>query len=456
MPLLIVNILFALISIVLYCFAPGGCSHSFCCLVMMVYLLQNGLWLILSGKKRKLRFELFFMISFFFVNFVYPVFYEPVYPHWMVYIYEFNRHVISQATALAYMAYAFYMLGITDLPREHRPEPTQPSFVFTNTHMLAIAAIACLSFVLFVLSGGYEALASVYSGGGNLRDVGTFSYFNNIFSVSTLLMAALLFQLPARQRWPYLLLLVLFVLIMLSTGSRQFSISIVIILMVCFSLHIYRLRGWQVAVLMLFGATALFLIMVLRKTGLNFSAWHDKLNSFQQVTSFDIFSDLTLNSINLYVLTDWGNTHALTWLHGVLIDLASPIPKLGTWLIHYTGEPSELLNGGDLPSFILLGRNACWGTGTNMVGELYRSFGTVGTCLFMMGLGLMMKEAYYRSNTSIYWYVFYLLMVGHALIYPRAAFVYDPRTVVWALLLLWLIRSAISRYQRVFRKEEQA
>lgn len=448
--------MFVLISVVMYYFTPEGYNYSFCLGIMTLYLLQNSCWLILNRDKRKLRFELLFMISFFFVNLVYPVFYAPIYPSWSFFAMEFNRHVINQATALAYMAYAFYMLGICDRPWQSRPEPTQPTFRVRPAYMIFLGAIAVACFALFVISGGYQALGNVYSGGGNLKEVGVFSYFSILYTIAALLMATFLFQTKGIWRWGGLGVLGVFMLALLTTGSRQFSLSIVLILIVGFSLHVYRLKGWQVILLLIGGAVMLNVIMLVRTCGLDFDSWQDKIDSVHSVSQLDIFEDLTINSINLYVLVDWGNTHDLSWLHGFLIDLASPIPKLGSWIVQHYNEPSEWLNGGDLPSYILLGGCAGWGTGTNMVGELFRSFGAIGTCCFMFGLGLLLREAYYRANTSAYWYAFYMLMVGHAVIYSRGPFLYDPRTIVWGLALLWLIIHSVERYYSVFRKEGTA
>ena len=43
------------------------------------------------------------------------------------------------------------------------------------------------------------------------------------------------------------------------------------------------------------------------------------------------------------------------------------------------------------------------------------------------------------EGDSAYWYLMYFLLVGHALIYPRAPLLFDPRLVTWSLLLLWVV-----------------
>ena len=45
----------------------------------------------------------------------------------------------------------------------------------------------------------------------------------------------------------------------------------------------------------------------------------------------------------------------------------------------------------------------------------------------------------YLTEHSAYWFLMYFLLVGHALIYPRAPLLFDPRLVTWSLLLLWIV-----------------
>jgi len=433
MTLWVINILFAAVAGGLYYLAPWGYDYSFCACVAGLYIAQNLVWISVTKPADWMRFEVIFMISFFFVNFAYPLIYAPICAHWSFFDFPFNRQVINQATAMAFLAYSWYMVGVERLEvrgerLEVRGERLEVRGEGVPIEVFRIfCGIAVVSFGLFVVTGGYTALRAVYSEGKNLREVGIYSYFNNIFSICALLMAAFVWQLERPRRYVYLGLLLAFVLCLLSTGSRQFSISLVVILLVGYSWHIYRLKGWQVAVAMLLGAVVLNRIMLLRSSG-----------SVEPVSMWDIFEDLTINALNLYVLVDWGNGHDCTWLQGMLMDICSPIPTLGSKVVEYMGVAPELLNGGDLPSYLLLGRGAGWGTGTNMVGEAYRSFGVVGMCIVMWGIGAVVRWAYHHAHENKYWYVFYLLMVGHAVIYPRAPLLYDPRTIVWTLLLLYI------------------
>ena len=99
-----------------------------------------------------------------------------------------------------------------------------------------------------------------------------------------------------------------------------------------------------------------------------------------------------------------------------------------------------------------------------MVGEAYRSFGAIGTAIAMFLIGLWVKESFYRAKDSVYWYLMYFLLVSHALIYPRAPLLFDPRTVVWSLILLAIVMGITSHQTQIVhwlnrlgkKKEDQA
>lgn len=446
----IINIICAAISTILFIKAPHQYNYEYCLVLMLCFLAQNGIYFLTNKRKHWLGFELIFAISFFFVNFVYPVFYYPTRPLFSFFAMRFNHDVITRATALAYFGYTWYLLGATRLFRLHRIEPEQPQFEIGFNQYICFFGITLVSFLLYVATGGLTALQSVYHGGGNLRDVGIYSYFNNIFTIGCYLMAIFIFRLKRQKWWFYLSILIGFILIILSTGSRQLAIGLVLVLLASFSLYVYRFRWWQVLLILIGGAAVLFVIVQVRKAGVSWSsisALHPNPDNI-----LDIFTDLIINNLNLFVLVDYADNHPLTYLQGMLLDLSSPIPGLGSYIISVSDLPRELLHGGDLPSYILLGPNATWGTGTNMVGEAYRSFGLVGTALSMFLIGFIIKESFYRAHQNIYWYLIYFLFVSHALIYPRAPLLFDPRLVVWSILILCIVLQITSNIPRIAHK----
>lgn len=445
MALTIVNIVFAIIAVVLYQQSPIAYNYDYCYMLMWVYIVHNICFFTLNKKKHWLGFELFFAISFFFVNFVYPVTYATAsedqirYQSFFIYMLGMKHNVVTRATAIAYLGYAFYALGISSFMKTGREEPDKPTFKLTQEHYLWFFGITVVSFLLFYLTGGLTALRLVYHGGGNLKTVGVYSYFNNIFTLACYLMAIFLFRLDKQKWWFYALVILTCMLITMSTGSRQMALGLMLVLLCSFSMYVYKFKWWQVAVIIAGGAFALFLIVSVRKLGWDPYEWKVRLQHLTVNNYFEIFNDLIVNDLNLFILVEYGLDNPLTWFHGMLIDIASPIPGLGSRIVEYYGEPIELLHGGDLPTYLIVGPNQKWGSGTNMVGEAFRSFGIWGVGISMFLIGYVVKELYYHANRNIYCYLLYFLFVSHAVIYPRAPLLFDPRTLTWSVLMLWIV-----------------
>lgn len=460
----LLNMAFAIAATVLYICAPWTYSYDYCALLMWLYVAQNVLFFITNKRKNWLGFEFFFALSFFLVNFVYPVFYAPTERiYWSFFSFSFNDNFVTRATALAYFGYAWYMLGATRILQLNREEPEEPTFTINMRQYIWFFGITMVAWVLYVATGGWNALQSVYAKGANLRDVGIYSYFNNIFTIGCYLMAIFLFRLPKQKWWFYLSVIAVFMLLLLSTGSRQLAVGLALILVTGFSLYVYRFKLWQVLTIIAGGSIVLFLVMTLRKEGLDTGAWQAKLAHMKLEDFWDIYEDLIVNDVNLFRLFGWAQENDLSWFTGMSLDLSSPIPGLAGYIIEHSELPPQMLHGGDLPSYLFLGPNATWGTGTNMVGEAYRSFGAVGTAIAMFLIGLWVKESYYRAKNNVYWYLMYFLLVGHALIYPRAPLLFDPRLVTWSLLLLLIVMTITTHQQQIVnwlnrigkRKEEK-
>ena len=448
----ILNILFAIAATLLYIHAPWTYSYDYCAWLMGIYITQNVLFFATNKRVHWLGFEFFFALSFFLVNFVYPVFYAPTERiYWSFFSLPFNDNYVTRATALAYFGYAWYMLGVTRLLQLHREEPDAPTFEISMKQYLWFFGITIAAWLLFVFTGGLAALQSVYSEGANLRQVGIYSYFNNIFTVGCYLMAIFLFRLPKQRWWFYLLVIGSFMLLLLSTGSRQLAIGLALVLLTGFSLYVYRLKWWQVGLLVGGGVAVLYTVVLLRSKGWDVEAWHVQLAHNQVESVWDIFKDLIINDVNLFCLFGWAQEHEPTLFTGMLLDISSPIPGLAGYITAHSDLPPQMLHGGDLPSYLLLGKDATWGTGTNMIGEAYRSFGATGTAIAMFLIGVWVKESYYRAKNNIYWFVMYFLLVSHAVVYPRAPLLFDPRLVTWTLLLLLMIITLTDHQAEIIR-----
>jgi oligosaccharide repeat unit polymerase len=455
MNLIIINLFFSIVSIVLVFTAPSGYSYNFCSLIGILFVTHNILYFYFDDKKNLVCFEFFFAIAFGLTNFIYPIFYFPTDPHVSLFVFPFNSGVINKATALAYLGYTFFFLGITKKIKLNRIEIQKPDFRFNNTIFHIFFWITLISFGLYLYFGGLDAIRSVYSGGGDIRKVGIYSYFNSLFSISCYLLAIFLFKLDKTKHLFYLSFILFFALLILSTGSRALVLGLGLIIIVSYNNNVKKINFIQVLSLVLIGSFVLFVVVNVRNTDFSEGKWFAaSLTRIKLSSSFDIFMDLIVNNRNLYVLTDYGDKNQLTFFNGMLVDIFSPFPGMTNILTRTLNVPVELITGGTLPTYLQFGPDSAFGLGTNMIGESYVSFGVLGIILFCYMIGHIIKVTYYASRYNVYAYVVYYLFVSHAAFYPRAPILFNPRLIVWSLLLVAMVYS-LTWYQTKKRSKEK-
>lgn len=450
----VIHIIFAVVSVVMCICAKSGYHADFCQTLAWCYIAQNVLYFLTNGRKSFVSFELFFAIAFFFVNFAYPLFYYPERENWSFFHRPWDRTLIDRAVSIAYMGYTFYMLGLTKWLKMSRPEPVTVGFRVSQDQYLLFFFLTVLTYVLYVLSGGWAAMNAVYGGGGNIRTVGVYSYFYVIFTLAIYLMAIFVYHIPRAHWWFYLLTMGTCMVLILATGSRTVVLGVGLVLLVGWNNNVRRFRLWEIFVLVLVGVVGMWVIMKTRSSHLGNIV--NVVNKMDKEHLVDIFADLTINGINLFALVGYGMHHANDWFNGMLIDLATPVPGMAKYIVEWTGRPYETLCAQEMTTYIFEGPDCGWGMGCNMIGDAFRMAKYGGVAVSMFFVGLAVKESYYRGHSNIYWYLVHYLLVSYAVFYSRAPILFPPRVLCWSLLLLWAVRSTTTfDWSSLFRKPEK-
>ena len=225
------NILFLAISLVFYFNAPMEYHFTFCLAINLIFLLQNVLYFSLS-RRSLVSFEFFFMFAFYFVNFVYPVVYYQTDPTFGNFRYEFNHNIISKATAIAYVAYACYMFGLSLKAKVKEKEEIQfGSDIFSKSFFTNVLVLFITLSVYYISSIGY----AFFKGYDWYVEADSYSPIVAFISISASLFAMFLFFRERKvQRLSNALLLLLFIGIYLLSGSRHMPLGLMIILIVVF------------------------------------------------------------------------------------------------------------------------------------------------------------------------------------------------------------------------------
>lgn len=443
----LVNLFFVMLSIAYCVMAPNVYNLVFCQIVALTYVVHNVSYFALLDRKNWLGFELFFCLSFFFVNYVYPVFIYPIFPNFAVFSYAFELNIVPKATAIAYLGYSCYLLGCTSLNDDSRKENVGEGFKVTHMQLNIALVMVLFFFVCYILTGGLAAMRSVYADGGDINEVGLYSYFKLLFTISSYLLAVFTFKLEGKTKWWYVASLVMIMFMMLTTGSRTLVIGLSLIMIVSFNNNVRKIRLIEFAVIVVVGVLVLYSIMLDR--GEQADTDISSVVESSDVGWLEAFLDLIVNNRNLYVLIDYASSHPFTFFHGMLVDLTAPIPGVSSMLVAIFNEPIELLHGGMLPTYLEFGTGSSYGLGTNMVGEAYRSFGYPGTAIMMFAIGYVVSKTYYLGKSNMYMYMLYYLLVSHSIMYTRGPIIMDLRLITWTMALLYITTCDI----RIVRKE---
>ncbi len=423
-------------------FAPDAFSKTFCVSLCIAYIIQNILYMSLKKENTLLCFEFFFAISFFLVYFVHPCFLYPTKSYLVshVFSYPYNECVISKSTAIAYLAYTSFLMIVSYKNNTDTIKLNNNGNKITEGNIFVLLCTTLISLIGFGLSGGFSHLKMVYTGGTSLNDVGVFSYFFSVFQCLIIVVAIYSFQAKTKvSRYISLMLVCLSICAFLLTGSRNLPFRLVFILLFGFNMAVRPFRKMEIICITVFGAFFLYIIMTIRGTGISESITSGILFDNMNNTYFwRMFSDLIMNNRNHYVLVDYADANGLTFFKTQLSDICAPVPFLFNAVNNVLNIPPEMAISGSMPTFITFHTLDSWGLGTAMVGEAYLSFGTIGTIICFALLGLIINVSKKHMYTNKYALTIYFLFCSHAIFYPRAPLIFDPRIVVWILIFTYI------------------
>lgn len=459
---LILNIFFCLLAGLLVYAAPNTYDYGFCVLILVLFLL-NVIYYFVSNRTvsgNVANFDFFFIFSYGMTNFIYPVFYKPNNPNYTVFELPFNDNIISKSTAIAYLGFTFFVLGISNyrkLKIKRAKTNNKPSFKINSLFIKSIFLVAILSFIGYVATGGLTVIQKVYSSGdgGNLTEVGVYSYFNNVFVICANLLAIFVFLIKDKMtKIMAFAFIIICGLVMLTTGSRTLILGLGLILIVSYGTFVKRITMPVMILFILIGSFFMTIIQASRSQEFSTKSWSTSASKNVEIESpFDIFNDLIINNRNLYVLVDFADEHQNVFFLSAISDLTSPLPGLFRYVSESMNVPKELISGGDLPTFIEFGPNSDWGLGTNLVGETYVGYSYFGVCIILFLWGFAVRKSYDASENNIYAFVIYFLLVSHAIFFPRAFYLYQPRTLVWSLILVFILLKITNA---LYRKRKRA
>ena len=447
----LVALIFVIISLASVIMVPSSFSKLFCVWEMTTFLIFGTLYLWHKIRRNGLVcFDLFFIPTFFIVNYAHAVFIYPEDDFLPAFQFSTNKDIIPYAISVAQMAIAMYMLGSVFFERKDSdrnaakirvPEMTVNRsayvsfgvslavfiYVFLSnqiqsgvTHLYPRLMVMILS--LIGLSWYYQAQQL----GENERGVRTLFGRNKLNIVST----------------------VAFTLSQLFIGSRSEVLFLLLMVLLIINSYYIRVRMKYLLPVIVMGVVAMGFLMITRVTSYNlveasfaeFISYGMEVLEESPEAGWLLLTDLLVNAKTLYDGVDY--TQVYGFLYG-----RSYIPYLFVFIPFGGSFFTRMLTGLDMDSihtgYILTDfAQADYGLGTNMIGDLYMNLSLVGVIvlLFILG-GIVAKVEVPRSR-----YQFFILMALFANgIYLVRADIFSWITfLVFFVIFDWILRLHIS------------
>ncbi|MCJ8512548.1 O-antigen polymerase [Acinetobacter lwoffii] len=435
---LLFNMFFCFLSLFIYIFAPEQYSYKYCLFLLIIFLIVFLLNTYINDVKEGFGFGILFSIAFLFSNFIYPVFYIVDYTYVSSFIFPYNQNVVNKATAVALVAYCFYVFGVTQYNQNYTYiHKVRKNFIINSNTIYSIIFLLYFSIFLFVIFGGYNITKALYSGdlGISVQKNDTFGYAQILIFIFSMLLASIFYYSKNYFLRKVALISIVFVaMFMLSTGTRLLAVNLFIMLLAVYSREVRKITIKTTLLFCFLGANFLYIIMLIRENQkLVFSSSNDTLPGLP----FDIFMDLIGTNRNLYILYDYVDNFGSLFFLNELPTLLSVFPFSGFFIDLLPVEVYK--TSGLFPTYLTFGPNANYGLGTSMVGEAYLSFGLLGVIFVFFAFGWVIKKTKLKSLNSIYFSVIYFYLVGQSVFYPRINYFWGLKNVFWMLMILLLL-----------------
>lgn len=436
-----VIILSILASLVLYFIAPVQYSYPFCIACLAIFIASSIALLKNNCKHTLIKFEFFFVLAFFFSNFVYSVFYYPINPYFSLFSESFNEDYINKGAALSSLAASCFCLGVYEKNKKLDLEKVVQIGSVSNPVTLANVMLLFFIPYLYSLYGLHSYVTDFTK--SNLNTLLLYLIYYILFALlSTRKYKRMLGVLQYQSDTLFYLLTGIMVVLLLLIGSRSNPAHIVLLALFFFNFYQKKVSNKVAIAFMLVGVLLMSVVGVVRGgTEFSTSSMHSVL---------DIGNDLTINNRSLYVLMDYADHNDYSYGRTMLLQIAAVIPWGQSMLLNITGMKIQMFDSSNFVTWLFYGDQKFEiGFGTNLIGDIYLAFGIIGVIFLMFLYGRILRNLYrssiYGSGVAT---LVYGLMFMEVIFLTRAGLLTSLRPIAWTLLYYYLFNNLL-RKQKV-------
>lgn len=432
-----------IISGLFFAYAPVKYSLLFCCSVTILFLAQTFYFFIKVSNKNYLNFYTIFFFSFFFINFFYPTVLYPIDPEFFsVFKLGFSETYINKGTALSQLASSSFVLGVFFFKSPKSTNRVVQQKVFYLSHHVS-TILTLILFFLFVATVGNQFLS------GDFTAHSSFSLYILQLLTSFFILSSILFlKYYKYQKYKnfYYLAVLLNIILFVSIGDRGPALYLIILIFSLYAFYIKKISLKSLLLAALFGIVLMHLVGVGRSAGSsNFegniisrgiekSHSEDKRRSFYSVTE-----SFVVNARNLYVGLQYVDVYGINLGETFYISFLSVVPFFQSIFEKSTGITPK--GSASFFTELAFGPSPPYGLGTNLVADIYISFGLLGVVILFFFLGLVVE--YYRKKVTvggdIYSNIVYFGMVYFSVYLPRSALLTPLKFIGWSCFLFFIL-----------------
>lgn len=435
--MVILFLLYFIASVFLILIAPKEYNNLFCLVLTALFLFQYVQYIqyVFKREKKWLDYTIIFLFSSFIVVYVYPSIIYGYDPYLFSSLYV-DSNYINKGTALCHLLICSYLLGVA-VQREKKVEAKEERnrYYTDGLYVLAIAAL------VFLLVGYIPQIGKLYA--LITKDDSTY----NLFLVVCFTGLAIN---NFRQKYDgikefinnnkfYGFIILVIVLVYLILGIRYTIIQLLLSLFIIIYLSCTKIN-WKLIIPIFVAILLVFSAIRDLRAGNNVERLDDVPTDIQIAFSF---RDMISCSSNIYRGMMYVDRYDYLYGRSFVADIFSPIPFLPSVMTPIlTGEsPRNNSTQVILTNYAGFYNNVYESLyGTNCFIDIWMNVGTWLSVLFFFIYGRAVEWIRRLTPYSIFAYIVYVIFVSHAIFAARGVIYPDWRTIIWAWLLLYIIK----------------
>lgn len=397
---------------------------------MGVYLASNILYF--WKKKNIVNFEFFFALAFFCACFL-TYFIVKEGEGFAYFTFSSNPSLV-RGIALAMVGYHCYLCGLLSIKTTYKSKKINIDSLRMSKNAAFWSNIICiLTFCIFIAFGGINVLY-IYSGEASREgdymgvllywilaySVAAFANFSSMNFDTSKGVIANVFSFDKL----FVINTLIITIFLLMSGYRSQAMQVILPLLICFSVFVKQISARNVFVILICGMMLMVIIGMTRSGG-----------EFESDLSYiTYFRDFNAANSSLGFFIDEVERKGITGGSNYIPQVLSIVPYLQSIVSNFV----------DFDTFATpSSRYFTWnfdsdsGLGTNIIADIYYTFGFVGVVVLMFILGRMCTV--FSTYKNKYYFLVYIIFTGNAIFSARVEFPYVLRMLAWGCLFLLVV-----------------